>query len=238
MVTTTDKVPAIKYLGVFFDPSLNFKYHVSQVSNKLSCALYTLRTVRNLLPLSALKTLYYTLFHCHLIYAIEVWSSVPNYVISPLIKKQKAAVRIISNSNYNAHTEPIFKELSILPLSDLISHFNLKLFHSFVYNYSPKAFDNTWITNRQSRNNDDLRLDLIELRDDNAYYLPRPRTDFLARFPYFNLPKLWNDTPAILTSTSNRLVFIKQSSQMQIDKLSDTPNCNRLFCPACSLLNP
>jgi hypothetical protein len=103
MVTATDKVPAIKYLGVFFDPSLNFRYHVSQISNKICVALYTLRTVRNLLTLSALKTLYYTLFHCHLIYAIEVWSSVPNYVISPLIKKQKAAVRIISNSNYNAH---------------------------------------------------------------------------------------------------------------------------------------
>ncbi len=36
-----------------------------------------------------------------------VWSCAPAYIITDLFKKQKTAVRIITNSKYNAHTEPL-----------------------------------------------------------------------------------------------------------------------------------
>jgi hypothetical protein len=145
-VTSSDKIPAIKYLGVYFDPNLNFKYHISQISKKLSNALFSLRRAKNLLPANSLKTLYYSLFHCHLVYAIEIWSSAPQSSLSHLFTKQKAAIRIITNSAYNAHTEPLFKSLSILPLTSLILVLNLKFFHSYVYNYLPSSFSNTWLT--------------------------------------------------------------------------------------------
>jgi hypothetical protein len=45
-VKTTDKIPAIKYLGVYFDPLLNFKYHVSKIAAKISCALFSLRQTK------------------------------------------------------------------------------------------------------------------------------------------------------------------------------------------------
>jgi hypothetical protein len=131
--------------------------------------------------------LYYSLFHCHLIYAIEIWSSVPPSTLQPLITKQKVAVRIIANKKYNDHTEPIFKLLSILPLTDLITSSNLKFFHSFVFNYSPISFFGTWQTVGQSRDNPNFQL-----RNDNEYYIPRHRNDHLARMPLFNLPRLWN----------------------------------------------
>jgi hypothetical protein len=35
-VFSTDQVPATKYLGVYFDPQLNFKYHIDYVSKKIS----------------------------------------------------------------------------------------------------------------------------------------------------------------------------------------------------------
>jgi hypothetical protein len=75
-VTSSDKIPAIKYLGVFFDPSLNFKYHINYINSKLSRALYSLRTVKHTLPTNSLVTLYYSLFHYHPIYAIEIWGTV------------------------------------------------------------------------------------------------------------------------------------------------------------------
>ena len=31
-----DKTPAIKYLGFFFDPNVNFKFHIQSISTKLS----------------------------------------------------------------------------------------------------------------------------------------------------------------------------------------------------------
>ncbi len=132
-VSNSDRIPAIKYL-IYFNDSLSFKYHISYLWNKISKALYSLRSVKNILPPKSLKNLYYSLFHCHLVYAIEIWSSTSNAALYLLITKQKTAIRIIANKNYNDHTEPIFKELSILPLSDLITSSNLKFFHSYVFN--------------------------------------------------------------------------------------------------------
>ena len=55
-------VPAIKFLGVYFDPALNFKYHISQIHNKLSKVLFILRRAKNVLTPKALKALYYSTF--------------------------------------------------------------------------------------------------------------------------------------------------------------------------------
>jgi hypothetical protein len=234
-ILSTDKIPAIKYLGVYFDPDLNFKYHIQQISKKLSYALYSLRQAKNLLPLSALKTLYYSLFHCHLIYAIEIWSNVPSSFLQPLIIKQKAAIRIIANQPYNAHTEPLFKSLSILPLTHLITLFNLKLFHSYFYDTTPKAFSNTWITSLEHRrlNNPNLNPNLLNLRNNNDIFIPPCRTTFLSRFPLFNLPKIWNDLPSTYKSIPSRCSFTFNTKSHLLSLLSENFTCNRLLCPAC-----
>jgi hypothetical protein len=35
-ITVNSTVPAIRCLGVYFDPQLNFKYHIKTISNKIS----------------------------------------------------------------------------------------------------------------------------------------------------------------------------------------------------------
>jgi hypothetical protein len=111
--------PVMKFLGVYFDPNLNFKHHISYISTKISKALFFLRQAKNSLNQRALKLIYHSLLHSNLIYAIQVWTSTNENNIKPLFLKQKAAIRIISNSKYNAHTEPLFKQLNILPLPQL-----------------------------------------------------------------------------------------------------------------------
>ena len=48
-VLPSDDVPAVRFLGVFFDPNLNFQFHIKTISAKLSKALYILRTAKILL---------------------------------------------------------------------------------------------------------------------------------------------------------------------------------------------
>ena len=88
-VSGNDDMPAVKFLGVFFDANLSFKYHVSCVKTKLSKALYVLRMVKKSLPIKSLKLIYYSIFHCHLIYAIQVWSCCTqkpiNELFNPLV---------------------------------------------------------------------------------------------------------------------------------------------------------
>ena len=55
-VSGNDDMPAVKFLGVFFDANLSFKYHVSCVKTKLSKALYVLRMVKKNTPHFKLKT--------------------------------------------------------------------------------------------------------------------------------------------------------------------------------------
>jgi len=232
-VSSSDKIPAIKYLGVYFDPQLNFKYHLSQISKKLSFALYTLRSVKNLLPPHSLKTLYYSLFHCHLVYGIEIWSAVPTALIKPLITKQKMAIRILSNKTYNAHTEPLFKNLEILPLNDLVDFFKLKFFHSYVFNTIPSAFASTWPTSLEQRHNDGQVHLLYNLRNNDDFFIPFVRTTFLSRFPLYNFPDLWNNLPRELKDIPNKISFSINLKKYFLNKLNENYTCTRLICHAC-----
>ena len=54
-----------------------------------------------------------------------------------LFKLQKTAIRIISGSKFNAHTEPLFKALEILPLPDLITFMKIQFMQRFTHNLLP-----------------------------------------------------------------------------------------------------
>ena len=181
-----DNTPAVKYLGIYIDPQLNFKYHIKSITSKMSRALFSLNRVKHFLPQQALKTLYFSLFHCHLLYACEIWSCVSSSQLNEITIKQKKAIRIISNSKFNAHTEPIFKKLEILPLNLQLTFNKLVFIHSCLYEHSPVVFHNRWIKNRERRAQDgDLGPDL---RNDNDLFVPFSRTDFISRFPTLTFP--------------------------------------------------
>jgi len=234
-VKSCDSIPAIKYLGVFFDPSLSFKHHISHLNSKISYALFTLRRVKNFLPPDALKTLYYSLIHCHLVYAVEIWSCTSPNNLRGLILKQKKAIRIISNSNYNAHTEPLFKELKILPLVQLSDFFKIKFMQQFIQSFLPISFKDTWLKNRDRRQQDTGQEDFQELRNDNDFFVPFARTDQISRFPLSNLPKIWNTLPDNLTIIRNRLEFLLELKSYFLNLMSDNIVCDRLLCPVCHL---
>jgi hypothetical protein len=109
-ISANSPVPAIRFLGVYFDENLNFKYHIKLLLSKLSRTLYFLRSSKNFLTPKAMKAVYFSLFHSNLIYCIQIWSCTTGNNLNPIFTLQKKAIRLISNSNYNAHSEPIFKE--------------------------------------------------------------------------------------------------------------------------------
>ena len=107
-----------------------------------------------------------------MIYAIEIWSSVPPSLLKPLVTKQKAAIRLISNKPYNYHTEPLFKSLAILPLASLIDSFKIKFIYFYVHNLTPKAFSNTWPTTAVRRHRVDQPSQEYNLRNNNDLFDP------------------------------------------------------------------
>jgi hypothetical protein len=67
-LNSTPSSRSYKLLGVLLDENLNLNAHYTNLRNKLSRALFFLRRAKNYLPEKALITLYYSLFHCHLLY--------------------------------------------------------------------------------------------------------------------------------------------------------------------------
>jgi hypothetical protein len=176
---------AYKTLGVYFDETLSLNRHVEALVTKLSRALYMLSRVRNILPAKALKSIYYALFHSHLLYCPTVIACTSNANIEKIVKMQKKAIRIISNATYNAHTAPLFTHHNILPYKSIIKQSKLTFMHSYTHNYAPAAFEGTWVTNAE-------RGGPRELRNADDYHIPMANTNHISRFPMFSLPREWN----------------------------------------------
>ena len=179
--------PAIKFLGVYFDPSLNFKFHISTLKKKLSCALYALRTVKNTLNQKSLLLIFNSIFHCHLLYAIQIWSCSRSGPINELFKMQKAAIRIIAGAKYNSHTEPLFKKLQILPLPDLITYNKIQFMQRFTQQFLPESFNDVWVRNA-IRN---IGENEIRLRNANQLQISASTLTSLDILPLFDFPKAW-----------------------------------------------
>jgi hypothetical protein len=230
-ITTHSPVPAVKYLGVYFDCELNFKYHIRFICGKVSRALYMLRTCKNFLSHKALKTLYYSLVHCHLVYGNQIWSAASSGVLTELFRKQKAAIRVITNSRYNQHTEPLFKTTNILPLPNLCEFFKLQFVQRFIQGFLPSSFNNIWIKN-EARRAENVSM---VLRNHNEFFVPTSRLKTFENFPLYLFPKLW------VNFQNENIKFIRNIHEFNlslkehfIDKLSLNIVCEKAYCPSCN----
>ena len=91
-------------------------------------------------PRKVLLTLYNALILPHLSYCILVWGSKidGNHRLFLL---QKKAVRIITNQDYIAHSEPLCKLLNVLKVSDLFVCFLWKFYYKLTKKELPPYFD-------------------------------------------------------------------------------------------------
>ena len=131
-------------------------------------------------PQTALKTLYYALIHCHLVYAVEIWSCTAQSNLKQLSLKQKNAIRIISGEKYNAHTEHLFKKHEILPLNLLSDCMKIKFMQNAVQKFLPFSFSNIWLKNRERRMEEGNQQ--IELRNYDDFY-PTLKTGTILPLP-------------------------------------------------------
>jgi hypothetical protein len=123
--------------------------------------------------------------HCF-IYCIHIWSSTASANLKQITVLQKRAIRLIANKSYNAHTEPIFKSLEILPFLNLVTFFNLQFMQHYFQGFLPSSFNNVWLTN-VTRHREDFLLALSE-----NVNIPFARLHSSTIQPLVNLPRLWS----------------------------------------------
>ena len=119
-----------KFLGIYLDEFLSFDNHCKHTSNKLARSNFIINRVKNLLPQKALKTLYFSLIHPHLLYGLPIYSCTSQKNINKIFLMQKKSIRLITKSNFNSPSSPLFAKLKILPLEHLITFTRGLLMHS------------------------------------------------------------------------------------------------------------
>ena len=80
---------SIKYLGVFIDCHLNWKYHIHELSKKISRGIGILSKLSHSVNSSTPVQVYYFIIYSHLIYGIIVWAITYHSNIQSLIILQK-----------------------------------------------------------------------------------------------------------------------------------------------------
>ena len=202
-VSNKSQIPAVKMLGVYLDEHLSFNFHCTKVLKKVSSALYMINRAKHFLSSASLKKLYYSIIHPHFLYCLIIYSSTNDSNINLLFKKQKQCIRTISNAKYNAHTEPLFFAMEILPLKDLIEQQKLLFMHSLRYGYSAVHFD-CFITNNEAGRN------TYALRNNAEFVIPRSSCAKVTKMPLIDFPYTWNNTDSSITEISQKIYLKKQ----------------------------
>ena len=224
-INSNSEIPAIKFLGVYIDPELNFKYHIDHLRRKISTSLYFINRAKNLLTTNTLKMLYHSLINSHLLYCLPAWSCGLESTLTPLIKMQKRALRIVTNKRYNSHTVPIFKKLEILPLKECAIYTKILFIYDYINGKLPESFLNTWLKRRD--------LNPRILRNSNMFDVKKPKFTSIERFPKFNFQDLWNKicNNENLTSNIRRTKFCKNLKESLLTGLNFV--CNNPICNEC-----
>ena len=131
---------SVKYLGVHIDENLSFDTHIQLLNAKLRRANNILAISRHYVPTANLMQIYHGQFHSHLMYCCQVWGQNDNK-LAKTITLQKKAIRLMSFAENNTHSSPLFKQLNLLKLSDIIKINNVFFVHKALNRNLPNIFD-------------------------------------------------------------------------------------------------
>ena len=135
--TLIEFVDNFNFLGINLNKHLNWNPHVTNVSNKLVKTVGVLNILKKTLPLNILRIIYNALILPHLNYGILAWG----HLAKRLNLIQKRAVRILTASKYNSHTEPLFKQTNILKVTDICTLNEIKFYYKLINKQLPQYFN-------------------------------------------------------------------------------------------------
>ena len=120
-------------------------------------------------------------------YCIMAWGSQCEIIY----KVQKKAVRILTTSRYNSHTDPLFKRFNLLKITDLLRLQELMFYCKFMHNQLPSYLQNWQLT-------PNANIHTHNTRRQHELHTFRTQHEFAKRCLRHNLPNTLNNTPALV----------------------------------------
>ena len=216
-------VSEFNYLGIVIDKHLTWKSHTNMISHKVRKTIGIMSKLKKFIPVETMLTLYNSLIHPYLNYGIIAWGTQSD----KLVKLQKRAIRTISNSKYNAHTDPLFKCYKILKVTDLCALQELK----FAFKLENRTLPVYFLGDMYPRNSD---IHFYNTRNSSDLVIPISRHKFTNKSIRFRLPLIYNNCPYQIRSkllTHSLHGFSIYCKQYFIDLYQTT--CSTVNCYIC-----
>ena len=107
-----DRVYESKFLGVYIDSRINWKYHIDKTWCKLSKSLSILCKASIVLDSHNLYIIYCSIMMPYFSYCLEIWGGTYDSNIKALILLQKRAIRVVCKCSKYDHANILFSKLS------------------------------------------------------------------------------------------------------------------------------
>ncbi len=171
------------------------KYQITSLNSSKSIGVLN-RLTKHFLPEKIRIMLYDSLIHCLLAWVYEH---------SRIYKLQKKAIRVISVSKYNAHTEytePILKKLKLIIVEDILNMNELKIYYKFKNGLLPDYFNKAQeqvVNGKINKNcftlNQNSQIHYHNTRHRDNLHISRTNHTFASKCLRHSIPFTVNSTP-------------------------------------------
>ena len=210
------------FLGITLDEHLIFEDHCNRIANKMSWNTGVLHRIKKVLPLSSLRTLYYSLVFSHFSYGLEIWGASTSKSLKRITGIQKKAIRAITKSHFLAHTELRMKTLNLLNISDQHKLQCLSLTFNMIKGFCPDIFEF-----RKSLNENSVRYRLrsVSTQPENLRLDNQNNRSFPSKASLY-----WNELHPDFKKSSTKQEFKGRVTQTLIQDYNSTCDCSNILC--------
>ena len=193
------RVYETKFLGVIIDSKLSWNHHILHVKRKISKSIGILCRARKSLNTKSLVTLYYSFVYPYYTYCLEIWGKTFSTYMESLFRTQKRVLRLITFSKRDQHTQPLFAQLNILPLSKLYSMRMLMFLHKLEHDKIPLIIKRFFVRNRDVHS--------YSTRNSHLFVIPKMNVELCRRSIVYNAIIIYNKTAHMFNFSYNVIRF-------------------------------
>ena len=170
--------------------------------------------------------LYNTLLVPHTNYCLMTWG----FQCQRINQLQKRSIRIITLSNSNSHTDPLFKKLNLLKVNDMLALQKLKFYYQFIPNKLP-----TYRQHWQKATNS--KIHGHNTRKKKKIHIYGTKHTFAKQCLKYSLPNTINNTSQRVKDklyTHSLQGFINYAKYHIIQNYKNT--CTIIYCYTCTYM--
>ena len=196
----------VRFLGVLLDSTLSWRNDLTELSKKLARTTGIFYKIRHYALRDTLTLLYHAIYAPFLFYGVSLWGLTHPSLKDPTFILQKKVLRIIVFSEKTAPSAPIFDNLRILKLNDIITYQTTSFLFECVQNFSPSFFHSYFTSIERIRN-----IGTRQSTGGDLFALCCNTTQYGLRSFHYSGVRLWNSLPLeirnsnSLSSFSNKL---------------------------------